>query len=347
MQSQELISSLYQTWAGKPPKHVEPLPPSGSYRQYFRLFDHSNNSVIGVYNEDIKENKAFIGFTKHFLSKSLPVSHILYESPDMKMYLLDDLGDTTLLDFLTEEQQHDSEIITENIRRKYQSIIEQLILFQTEGSKGFDYSICYPRAAFDRQSMMWDLNYFKYYFLKLARIGFDEQAMENDFQALCDYLLSADCNFFLYRDFQSRNIMLAGDSKSPYFIDYQGGRKGALYYDIASLLFEAKADLPSAFRQEMLEYYMVQLAKSMSVETQVFKQYYYGYAYIRTMQAMGAYGFRGLYEKKPLFLQSIPPALKVLDWLTTNVQLPIELPELYRTWRCLIESEYIRQLATS
>ena len=345
---QNSINNLFLEWSGNHPSDITALPPSGSYRQYFRISFNGDKTVIGAYNEDLKENKAFILFTNHFVSKGLPVPQILAESSDGKAYLLDDLGDISLLSFL-EDRCHNVNITTE-IRDMYRTVIDNLLLFQIEGNKGFDYTRSYPRAAFDRQSMMWDLNYFKYYFLKLTRTGFDEQLLENDFQVLCDYLLTADCNFFLYRDFQSRNIMLTNSPGAtalhPYFIDYQGGRKGALYYDIASILFEAKTDLPSSFRQEMMEYYISRLSDYMTVDVSSFQQYYHAYAYIRTMQAMGAYGFRGLYERKKLFLQSIPAALKVLDWLTSNTRVPVPLPELYRAWRSLVESEYVRNLTS-
>jgi len=190
---------------------------------------------------------------------------------------------------------------------------------------------------------MWDLNYFKYYFLKLAKVSFNEQLLEDDFNTLCDHLLSADCNFFLYRDFQSRNIMWKDNA--PYFIDYQGGRRGSLHYDIASILFEAKTHLPAYVREELLDHYLVSLQKHLNITRETFMEHYYGYVYIRMMQAMGAYGFRGLYEKKPLFLQSIPPVLSHLAWLVDNVELPVKLPELTKVWRTLVESDYLMTIA--
>src|SRR5205814_6256577 len=186
-------------------------------------------------------------------------------------------------------------------------------------------------------SIAWDLNYFKYYFLKLAGIPFNEQALEDDFNRLTKFLLTADRDYFLYRDFQSRNIMLLDGN--PHFLDYQGGRKGALQYDIASLLYDAKADLPPDLRLRLLDDYLNALSKFLSVHRKTFLEHYYGYVYIRMMQAFGAYGFRGFYERKTHFLQSVPYALKNLRWLLHNVELPIALPTLIEAFRGMLASE--------
>jgi len=204
--------------------------------------------------------------------------------------------------------------------------------------------VCYPRASFDRQSIAWDLNYFKYYFLRLAGIPFNEQALEDDFNHLTKFLLGADRNYFLYRDFQSRNIMLRNGQ--PYFVDYQGGRKGALQYDIASLLYDAKADLPPALRQQLLDHYLDELSRYVDPQNQLFLRYYYAFVYVRIMQALGAYGFRGFYERKAHFLQSVPYALKNLRWLLHNVSLPIALPTLMSAFHEMLASEKLRGLAT-
>src|SRR5208283_4913116 len=195
-----------------------------------------------------------------------------------------------------------------------------------EAARDLDYSVSYPCASFDRQSIAWDLNYFKYYFLRLAAIPFNEQGLENDFSRLADFLLSAPRDYFLYRDFQSRNVLLRDGQ--PFFVDYQGGRKGALQYDIASLLYDAKADLPPALRQHLLEHYLAALAQFVELTGEEFMRHYYAFVYARIMQTLGAYGFRGFYERKPHFLQSVPYALQNLRWLDENVKLPIALPAL-------------------
>jgi len=295
---------------------------------------------MGVYNADERENKAFLSFSRHFFQQGLPVPEILFENLENNIYLIEDLGDETLLSFLTKTRKNSE--FPDSAMAVYKAVIDKLPEFQIQGGKGLDYSACYPRAAFDQQSMMWDLNYFKYYFLKLAKIPFDEQHLEDDFQTFTDFLLEADRDYFLYRDFQSRNIMIKNGQ--PYFIDYQGGRKGALQYDLASLLYEAKTDIPQQAREELLEYYLQQVALFIPFDRAKFLKYYYGYTLIRLLQAMGAYGFRGFYEKKPLFLQSIPGAIKNLEWLLENAPLDIKIPALKAVLKDLTKSEELRKI---
>jgi aminoglycoside/choline kinase family phosphotransferase len=336
----QAIKKIFEKFSGKPYETIESLPLSGSYRRYYRIW-LNYKSYIAVYNADRKENEAFISYTHHFFQLGLNVPEVLAEDLGNDVYLLQDLGNTTLLAFISANEE--SYGLSETSLKMYKLVLSHLTVFQVKGGKSIDYSKAYPRHAFDKQSMMWDLNYFKYYFLKLAQIPFDEQKLEDDFQLFSDFLLKTDCDHFLYRDFQSRNVMVYNDE--PYFIDYQGGRKGALQYDVASILFEAKTSIPHAQREMLLDHYMQELSKQLKFSKTEFIEYYYGYVYIRIMQAMGAYGFRGLYEKKELFLQSIPKALNHLQWLRENVELPVRLPELENVWDLLIGSEYIRNLA--
>ncbi len=225
----------------------------------------------------------------------------------------------------------------------YRKVVAVLPRFQVEAGRDLNYAVCYPRASFDRQSIAWDLNYFKYYFLRLAAIPFNEQALEDDFDRLTNFLLSAPHDYFLYRDFQSRNIMLRNGE--PYFLDYQGGRKGALQYDIASLLYDAKADLTPGLRQQLLDDYLARLSGFIALDREAFLHYYYAYVYARILQALGAYGFRGFYERKTHFLQSVPYALKNVRWLLHNVKLPIELPTLMGAFQSMLASEKLNGLA--
>ncbi len=333
------IIQLFENRFGEKVGSFEMLPPSGSYREYCRL-QSASRSVIGAFNSDIKENAAFLSFTDHFRSKSLPVPEVYAVSPDSKKYLLEDLGNTTLFDFLSTTRG--TEGFSETIISEYEKVLRELPKLQVLAGKDLDYSVCYPRAAFDKQSMMWDLNYFKYYFLKLAQVSFDEQALEDDFQVFSDYLLSAGSGYFLYRDFQSRNVMLKNDR--VYFIDYQGGRRGALQYDLASLLYDGKADIPQEVRIRLFHFYLEELKKYLPVDEQEFTAYFRGFVLIRIMQAMGAYGFRGFYEKKEHFLKSIPFALKNLEFLLNDLRLPVDLPELVKVLEQLVHSEVLKEI---
>ena len=337
---EENLKTLFEKQTKSKMVSISELPSSGSYRQYFRI-KSDNKSLLGAYNNDLKENLAFVVFSKHFKSLGLPVPEIYEFDQEKHIYLLEDLGDTTLFSYLSALKQRDES--ADEILNVYKKIINFLPQFQVSASSNIDYGVCYPRANFDKQSMLWDLNYFKYYFLKLAKISFDEQKLEDDFQSFSDFLLKTDCNFFLYRDFQSRNIMLKNDQ--PYFIDYQGGRKGALQYDIASLLYDAKADLSHETRNILFDYYVDILGKYLHVDKKEFTSYYYGYVLIRIMQALGAYGFRGFYEKKEHFLQSIPYALNNLSWLLENTELPLKIPALMNVLHKLTQSEKLRSYA--
>jgi aminoglycoside/choline kinase family phosphotransferase len=298
-------------------------------------------SAVGVLYSVREENQAFLSFSRHFRSRGLPVPEIYAEDLNAGAYLEEDLGSTTLFEYLGLHRQGVS--IELEAKEAYQKAIAFLPRFQIEAAAGLDYSVCYPRAAFDRQSISWDLNYFKYYFLRLAGVAFNEQALEDDFTRLTDFLLTAKSDYFLYRDFQSRNVMLRDGE--PYFIDYQGGRKGALQYDVASLLFDAKADLPPAMRQLLLDHYLDCLSQYIPVERASFISHFYAFVYVRIMQAMGAYGYRGFFERKTSFLASVPYALKNLAWLEENVELPIKLPELMKALKAVAGSEKLKDLA--
>ncbi|MFZ2322993.1 MAG: RNase adapter RapZ [Ignavibacteriaceae bacterium] len=330
----DLMRNVFKDWHGDKADFIQKLPQTASYREYYRI-SFNNKTVIGVFNEDFKENEAFLSFSKTFNELNLNVPKILYEDLANNIYLLNDLGDTTLYS-LIHENKHDYASSPELINI-YKSALEELLKFQIVADKKIDYNFCYPRALFDRQSILWDLNYFKYDFLKLGRIGFDEQLLENDFQKFSSFVASVNTDHFLYRDFQSRNIMLKDDI--IYFIDYQGGRKGALQYDVASLLFDAKAEIPNPLREELLNHYLDVLESKYNLSRGEFMQSYYAFVLIRIMQAMGAYGFRGLFEKKVHLIKSIIPATKNLQYLLETGKLDFDIPHLHHVFENLISSD--------
>jgi aminoglycoside/choline kinase family phosphotransferase len=339
----DVLKALFEQHFHSSAERVQPLQGQlgGSGRNVIRL-GNARNTAIGILYPVREENVAFLEFSKHFRRHGLPVPQIYAEDLSQGAYLEEDLGDTTLFEFLSKNRAGAD--IRSEVVEVYRRVVDALPRFQVEAGRNLNYKVCYPRASFDRQSIAWDLNYFKYYFLRLAGIGFNEQALENDFNHLTKFLLAADHGYFLYRDFQSRNVMLR--DAQPFFLDYQGGRKGALQYDIASLLYDAKADLPPDLRQHLLDRYLETLSGHIDLKRDVFMQHYYGYVYVRIMQAMGAYGFRGFYERKAHFLQSVPYALKNIRWLLHNVELPIALPMLLDAFKNMVGSEKLRSLAS-
>ena len=339
----DVLKTLFERHFHASPARVQPLQGDlgGSGRKILRLSTEKHRA-IGVLYGVREENLAFVEFSKHFRRHALPVPEIYAEDLDHGAYLEEDLGDTTLYEFLTRNRT--ATTIAPQAIEAYRKVVAILPRFQVEAGRDLNYSVCYPNPSFDRQSIAWDLNYFKYYFLRLAGIPFNEQALEDDFSRLTDFLLSAPRDYFLYRDFQSRNIMLRNGD--PFFVDYQGGRKGALQYDIASLLYDAKADLPPELRQQLLEHYLDRLSGFIKLDRDAFMQQFYPYVYIRIMQALGAYGFRGFFERKVHFLQSVPYALKNLRWLLHNVRLPIPLPALMNAFKDMLASEKLQSLAT-
>ena len=339
----QVLKKLFEQHFGLLAETVQPLQGAlGASGRIIVRLTGGGRSAIGILYTVREENLAFISFSRHFRRLGLPVPEIFAEALDEGAYLEEDLGDTTLFEFLGCNRQ--GETIASEAVEAYRKVVAALPRFQVEAGRGLNYKVCTPRPSFDKQSIAWDLNYFKYYFLRLAGIPFNEQALEVDFSRLTKFLLSADHDYFLYRDFQSRNVMLRNGQ--PYFLDYQGGRKGALQYDIASLLYDAKADLPPALRQQLLEHYLDCLSGHIRLDRGAFMEHYYAYVYVRIMQALGAYGFRGFYERKTHFLQSVPYALKNLRWLEENVKLPLALPVLMEALGAIARSEKLEALGT-
>src|SRR5271157_1468615 len=340
----DVLKKLFEQHYRLPAEEVHPLQGQlgGSGRSIVRLTG-GGKCAIGILYSVREENVAFLEFSRHFRRRGLPVPEIYAEDLNQGAYLEEDLGDTTLFEFLVANRT--GAAIAPPAIEAYRKVVAVLPRFQVEAGRDLNYKVCYPRDRFDRQSISWDLNYFKYYFLRLAGIPFNEQALEHDFTRLAKFLMAAKSDYFLYRDFQSRNVMLPGGQ--PYFLDYQGGRKGALQYDIASLLYDGKADLPPELRQELLDHYLDCLGNYIDLNRDAFMEHYYAYVYVRILQAMGTYGFRGFYERKAHFLQSVPYALKNLRWLAHNVKLPIALPALLEALQGMLASEKLQGLASS
>lgn len=343
----ELIENLGEKVLG-----INAMPSSGSSRRYFRV-KTDKRYLIGAHNINIEENDAFFSFSKHFHECGLPVPEILAISPSKEIYIQTDLGDVALFHHVENCLKNGK--YDENTIELYKKSLDKLVDFQTVGHKGLDYSKAFPTPAFDEMSIMEDLNYFKYCFLKeQEEISFNETRLDTDFKRLAKYILEAPSDFFMYRDFQSRNIMIVDNE--PYFIDYQGGRKGPLQYDVVSLLYQVKARIPEKLRAQLIDYYKNRLAEisplrfapvEMTNEKnrhserlkgveespahdliKSFDKYFPAFVLLRLLQVLGAYGFRGLIQKKLHFMQSIPYAIREIMKACDNWSLPFELPEL-------------------
>ena len=331
------ISSLFKQWKGTDASSVDVLPISGSERRYFRLH-HENESVIGTYGANIKENESFIYFSRDFHQKKLAVPEIFAVSDDRMFYLQQDFGDTSLLNRL------EAEGYTPEVYALFKASLEELVRLQIKGDQQLDYSRCLTNKEFGKQAIMADLLYFKYYFLDALRKPYDKQALIDDFEALSNYLTHTEYKYFMFRDFQSRNILVQPDN-SVHFIDYQGGMKGAPQYDVASMLWQARADLSNEWKYDLLDDYMNAFENMLekSIDRKVFQSQYNGYVLIRLLQVLGAYGFRGLFERKAQFLTSIPLALRNLKEFLQHQSFGISLPTFRKVLDLCISPAVVEQ----
>ena len=325
---------MFASFSREPVTSIDKIPQSGSNRIYFRL-KTSSQSFIVTHGNNIQENLAFIYFSRHFKRAGSPVPSILAVSSDHALYIQEDFGDTSLLNKLEQYGYN------EYVYGLFQKSLKALASLQIAGHEGLDYGHCLTSREFGKQAILSDLLYFKYYFLDTLQIPYDKEKLIEDFDALSTYLSYVDHKYFMFRDFQSRNIMIQEDE--VHFIDYQGGMRGALQYDVASMLWQAKAELPGEWKNSLLEYYMdcVEEVLRKPVDRIRFVSQYNGYVLIRLLQVLGAYGFRGLFERKAHFLISIPLALKNLKWFLANKQVGIVLTEFERLLQLITKDEII------
>jgi aminoglycoside/choline kinase family phosphotransferase len=329
MEKEEIISAvkqLFRQYSEKPILMLSALPLSGSERRYFRITDTDNKRLIAVYNPNIYENEAFISFTAALKKANIKVPEIYSIDKKANIYLLEDLGDLNLLSQLEKERNASTEAFNKKIEQFYQKAIGDLIEIQLVGDKFIDYGHCYPTAVFDKKSMLADCHLFKYWYLFPTQSSFNEINLEKDFENLCTKLNNSSEFCFMFRDFQGRNIMIRNEEL--YYIDYQGGRKGPLQYDLASLLYQAKAAIPNEKREDLLNFYLQNLSGKIQVNENEFRERYYGFVLLRSLQVLGAYGFKGFYQQKKHFLESIPFAIENLNYLISNDKISYELPEL-------------------
>lgn len=334
----EKLKELYHQWAGLQPASVEKLAGAGSNRIYYRMTATDGSSVIGCIGTSRDENHAFVYLCRHFTKRKLPVPKLLAVSDDGLRYLQTDLGTISLFDAIRGGREAGGRYTLKE-QELLKRVIRELPNIQVRGARGLDFDNCYPQPKFDKDSVLFDLNYFKYCFLKATELDFHELKLEADFRLLAkDLTASGDTQCFLYRDFQARNVMLDAES-NPSFIDFQGGRKGPYYYDLASFLWQASAKYPYKLRRELVYEYYNALKNYTEVPTpHRFVERLSLFVLFRTLQVLGAYGFRGYFERKQHFLTSIPPAIKNLHellnernfpypYLTSLLQQLTELPQ--------------------
>lgn len=311
------LSQLFFESTGKKVGEQTALTASGSNRRYYRIESEDKSaSLIGVQGTSRDENHAFLYMAEQFMKKGLNVPKVMAVSDDEMNYVQQDLGNVLLFDYIAEGRK--TGVFSQKEKDMLRETMRALARFQIKGAEAFDFNQCYPQPEFNLRSILWDLNYFKYCFLKATGLDFQEDKLENEFERLAYILLQNRMNAFMYRDFQSRNVMVYTEkdgSEVPYFIDFQGGRRGPVFYDVASFLWQAKANFHPDLRDELVEVYLTELQKYMSVDREVFYETLKHFVLFRTMQVLGAYGFRGYFEKKPHFLQSIPFAIDNLRHL--------------------------------
>lgn len=330
------IQSFFKSVNNEEICKLEQLPKSGGDRIYFRIATEKNY-YIATYNENLKENATFLYFSQHFAKVNAPVPQIFYTSSDGKMYIQQDFGQTSLLNELEKHGQNNY------VYDLFKKSLKALAFLQIKGIDHLDDSYCLTSKEFGKQAIMSDLLYFKYYFLDTLKIPYDKEKLIDDFDALSTYLTHVEYKYFMFRDFQSRNICI--QDEEVHFIDYQGGMKGALQYDVASLLWQARANLSDDWKNSLLEYYMDCVSEILEkpVNRNRFADQYNGYVLIRLMQVLGAYGFRGLFERKAQFLTSIPLALSNIKWFIDNRKMGIALPEYERLLNLIVQDEIVNR----
>lgn len=338
MDALKKLIELYEKTYHESVDEISPLKGDGSERKIYRM-KNSRRSVIGIIGNNMPENRAFLSFSRHFFQSGLRVPEIYAADLDNHVYLEEDLGDFTLFEWMGLIQEREG--FSDQIVRMYEKSLAQLPHFQIRAGKGIDYSVCYQHREFGWASMVWDVQYFKHRFLEVFyKKPVDMLLLEREFTGLIEYLITEEKDYFLYRDFQSRNIMIKNDE--PYFIDYQSGRKGALQYDVASLLYDAKANIAEEIREHLLDFYIQELQKFKSVNVEQFKAYFYGFVYLRIMQACGAYGYLGITKQKRHFLKSVPYAMKNFEILAEKDTIIRNFPILDGIFRDLAHDESLR-----
>lgn len=327
--------ALFEEHCGIPAPGISALCPAASPREYFRI-SSDDAGCVAAYSANTAENEAFIYLTHHLESLGIRVPRVRAVSADKTCYLLDDLGDYSLLDYLNARKDGG----WDDIEAMYQRVLVDLIDIQLNGGANMNFDKCLGRKIFDSKQVYWDLLYFKYYFAKLEEIPFDEQKLDDEFLALASIAgSSAHEPYLMYRDFQARNIMIRDET--PWYIDYQGAMRGPLQYDLASLLYQSRAGLPEELRERLLSFYIKQISSRIDIDKAIFIKKYYAVALARIMQNLGAYGFRGIIQRKHTFVESIPQALDIALLISRKLQIENSHPELHNLLNAIDKNKFM------
>lgn len=307
------LERLFTEYTGQTLQSARLLTAAGSNRSYYRMTGADGRQVIGVAGTSADENRAFLTIGRHLYSQDIAVPEILAVSDCGMYYLQQDLGDTSLFSLLDGARQGDT--FDDGVMSLLEQTVSALPDLQFKGGEGLDFSVCFPCQSFDRRSILWDLNYFKYCFLKGSGLEFHEAMLEDDFERLADMLLAdSPYSTFMFRDFQARNVMI--HNNMPWFIDFQGGRRGPVEYDLVSFLWQARAAYSDSVKSRLTDVFLESLARYRKVDRGSFLERMRLFAVMRTLQVLGAYGYRGYFERKAHFLQSVPAAMNNLRGLT-------------------------------
>jgi aminoglycoside/choline kinase family phosphotransferase len=334
------LEKLFRQHFSEEVHSTTPLKGDGSERRIYRI-GNAHRSVIGIVGDHRAENEAFLKFSRYFRTHDLPVPEIYAQNLSHGTYLEQDLGPETLFEWMTRTRANDG--FSSVVMAAYRCVLEWLPKFQITAGRSLDYSYCYQHSSFAWDSMRWDLEYFRQRFLEIFYRGkIDQDALQKDMDHLVHHLLEEKADYFLYRDFQSRNVMMLNGR--PHFIDYQSGRRGALQYDVASLLYDAKANIPKEARADLLQHYLDSVVKIESVDVRRFMHYFPGFVLIRIMQALGAYGYLAAVKGKHSFLKSVPYALANIEQLMQERTILDDMPELHNVFINLVRDESLHQI---
>lgn len=333
--NEDILREMYAEQYASQATAFDRLPGHASARQLARISGPAG-TCIGVEFSNVRENRTFIAFARTFFEHNFRVPEVFLVSPCETFYLISDLGSDTLFDVLNAARGDSTDFPT-SVIPLYKNALAELVRFQTIGARCIDFSKCCQDSVYGADGMRYDLNAFASEYLNRAGISIDAEKYHADCEVFISFLLQSPADYFLYRDFQSRNIVVNGGVLG--FVDFQGGRRGPLQYDVVSLLYQSQAQIPALLRDELVTFYLQELQKVESVSPDDFFLLYNGYVFLRLYQVLATYGREGLGGRKAYFLNGIPRARNLLQEIMSTRGLPVPLPELQRVTELTISTD--------